>query len=205
MVEALNFFRKPYVEDPRTEKGLKWLLMMRQNDGGWIGSPLITLKFNDPETIRLSTQYAEPLKLDKTLPSSHNWTGMVIRAFAAYKKYKKSEETRIAANLLKSKFFQEDGYNSYQSASYWVKFQYPFWWNNLLAAMDSISLIGLDKEDNDIKNALEWFIDNQDNNGLWKLDYNKKKNENNKEHEMKLWVSLAICRVIKRFYGLHEK
>jgi hypothetical protein len=191
-----------YADDPRVDKGFQWLLAMRQDDLGW-SIPIITHKFDRATQYRLTSEYAEPVEPDRSRPFSHNWTGMVLRAFAVHEKYRQSEAARVAAHLLKSRFFQPDCCTSYQAASYWVRFEYPFWWNNLVAALDSLSLIGLSKEDEHIKPALIWLIDHQEENGLWKVSYAKaqeKERETAKAREMKRWVSLAICRVFRRLY-----
>jgi len=193
-----------YEDDPRIEKGFQWLLSMRQDDMGW-SVPLITHAFDRETKYKLVSQYAEPVEPDRSKPFSHNWTGMVLRAFAAHSKYRKSEAAKIAANLLKSRFFQPDCYTSYQAASYWVKFQYPFWWNNLVAALDSVSLIAPSR-DEQMQKALDWLIDHQEADGLWRTSYAKgKKVDNAKMREMGLWVSLAICRVFKRLYENEAK
>ena len=191
-----------YADDPRIDKGFQWLLAMRQDDLGW-SIPIITHKFDRATQYRLTSEYAEPVEPDRSKPFSHNWTGMVLRAFAVHEKYRQSEAARVAAHLLKSRFFQPDCYTSYQAASYWVRFEYPFWWNNLVAALDSLSLIGLLEEDEHIKPALIWLVDHQEENGLWKVSYAKaqeKEKETAKAREMKRWVSLAICRVFRRLY-----
>jgi len=192
-----------YAGDPRIEKGFQWLLGMRQNDGGWT-IPLLTHKLDRVTQYRLTSEYAEPIEPDRSKPFSHNWTGMVLRAFAVHEKYRRSAAAHAAANLLKSRFFQPDFYTSYQAASYWVRFDYPFWWNNLLAALDSLSLIGFSKDDEHIREAQVWLIDHQGENGLWEVSYAKAKDkdrETPKTRELKLWVTLAICRVLTR---LHE-
>jgi hypothetical protein len=128
---------------------------------------------------------------------------MVLRAFAVHPVYRESEAAITAAGLLKSRFFQPDAYTSYQASSYWVRFDYPFWWNNLLSALDSLSLIGLSQDDVQIKQALNWLRDHQEESGLWKVAYNKpgeREKDTAAVRERKLWVSLAICRVFRRFY-----
>jgi len=135
-----------YADDPRVEKGLQWLLEMQQDDGGWT-IPILTHPFDGETIYHLTSQYAEPVEPDRSKPFSHNWTGMVLRAFAVHPAYRNSEEARKAACLLVSRFFQPDCYTSYQAASYWVRFEYPFWWNHLVSALDSVSLIGLSKGD----------------------------------------------------------
>jgi hypothetical protein len=186
-----------YADDPRIEKGFKWLLSMRQNDGGWT-IPILTHKFDKDTMYRLTSEYAEPVESDRSKPFSHNWTDMVLRAFAFHPKYRKSKEAKHAANLLKSRFFKPDVYSSYKAANYWVRFM--FWWPNLITALNSLSLMEFSKDDPDIKRALHWFIDNQEPNGLWRITYAKRVVENEKTKERKLWVSLAICRIFKRFY-----
>ncbi len=189
-----------YADDPRIDKGFQWLLAMRQDDRGW-SIPIITHKFDRATQYRLTSEYAEPVEPDRSKPFSHNWTGMVLRAFAVHEKYRQSEAARVAADLLKSRFFQPDCYTSYQAASYWLRLEYPFWWNNLVAALDSLSLIGLSKKDEHIKPALIWLVDHQEENGLWKVSYAKaQEKETAKAREMKRWVSLAICRVFRRLY-----
>jgi hypothetical protein len=189
-----------YAGDPRIERGFQWLLAMRQDDQGWT-VPIITYKLDRATQYRLTSEYAEPLEPDRSKPFSHNCTGMVIRAFAVHPNYRNSKAASVAAHLLKSRFFQPDCYTSYQAASYWVRFDYPFWWNNLVAALDSISLIDLTSNDEPIKQSLKWFVEHQEENGLWKVSYarpHEKEKETAKARETKLWVSLAICRVFKR-------
>jgi len=196
-----------YEDDPRIEKGLQWLLSMRQDDGGWvIGSPgwqgIPNFKWSYIAEITADKK-AETLKaFDKSQPFSHAGTGMVIRAFAAHPQYRKSPEALQAAQLLKSHFFKEDNYNSYKHPDNWIRFEYPFWWNNLIAALDSISLIGIPSTDSDISKALDWFVANQTESGLWKISYSKihKSPPNSKTEEEKLWISLAVCRIFQRYF-----
>jgi hypothetical protein len=189
-----------YADDPRIERGFEWLLAMRQDDGGW-SIPLITNKFDRATQYRLTSQHAEPVQPDRSKPFSHNWTGMVLRSFAVHPEYRKSEAAKAAASLLVSTFFQPDRYTSYKAASYWVRFDYPFWWNNLVSALDSVSLIGLTRDDEQIGKALDWLVDHQEEDGLWRVSYAKPdmpEKDTAKAREKRLWVSLAICRVLKR-------
>jgi hypothetical protein len=195
-----------YENDPRIEKGFKWLLDMRQSDGGWvIGSPgMIGMNLSRSEINNLtSNKNRETMNyFDKSKPFSAAGTGMVIRAFAVHSKYKNSKYATKAAELLKSKFFKKDNWTSYQHPDNWIRFQFPFWWTNLISALDSISLIGLPKEDPDIKNALKWLTDHQESEGLWNVSYSKihKSPDNRRTFETRLWLTLTICRILKRFY-----
>ncbi len=190
-----------YVDEQRVEHCFQWLLGMRQADGGW-SIPMITHKLDRATQYRLSSQYAEPLEPDRTKSFSHNATGMILRAFAAHPVYRHSDAARTAANLLAGRFFQPDAYTSYHAASYWLRFEYPFWWNNLVSALDSLSLMGIGKDDEQIRMALDWLVDHQQPGGLWKVSYalpDEVEKDTPKAQAMKLWISLAICRVFKRY------
>ncbi len=189
-----------YEDDPRVERCFQWLLFMRQDDGGW-SIPMITHKFTREEQYKLSSEFLPPVEPDRSKPFSHNWTGMVLRAFAAHPEYRLSEEAKLAADLLKSRFFEPDFYTSYQDALYWVRFEYPFWWNNLVSALDSLAKMGYSSQDPQINRAIHWLIENQQPDGLWKINYFSNAPEKNsaKVSEMKLWVTLAICRILKQF------
>jgi len=189
-----------YVDDARVERAFHWLLQMRQNDGGWT-IPLLTHKFNREEQYFLTSEYTKPIEPDRSKPFSHNWTGMVLRAFAAHPHYCKSEAAHTAGALLKSRFFQPDVYSSYQSASYWVWFEYPFWWNNLIAALDSLARIGFKCGDEDISKAVDWIVDHQGENGLWKVSYMKsEQKETAKTENMEYWIGLSVCRILKQLF-----
>jgi hypothetical protein len=192
-----------YEDDPRIERGFRWLLAMRQDDGGW-SIPLITHKFDRATRYRLTSEYAEPVQPDRSKPFSHNWTGMVLRAFAVHPEYRKSQAAKVAADLLASRFFQPDRYSSYKAAGHWLRFDHPFWWNNLVAALDSVSLIGLTKENQQIRKAVDWLIEHQEQDGLWRVSYAQpdvRETETARKRETRRWVSLAICRVMKRLQG----
>ena len=89
-----------YVKDERIEKGMRWLLSMRQDDGGWI-IPLMMYKAKD--YYRFFDK--PPIPPEKKLSFSHMATGMVIRPFAAHPSFKKLPEALQVGNLLKSRFF----------------------------------------------------------------------------------------------------
>jgi hypothetical protein len=178
-----------YENDKRVEKGIEWLLDMRQEDGGWI-APLLLYKMSDYYKICMQP----PVQPLRHLPFSHTISGMVIRAFAAHSHFKKSPEAKRAGFLLKGRFFQKDAYTSRQAESYWVKFQFPFWWSDLLTVLDSLMRMEFSPKDEDIQKGLDWLIDNQCENGLWHASYGKT-GENIPDY----WITFAVCRVLRYF------
>ena len=119
-----------------------------------------------------------------------------MRAFAAHTKYKQSEEAAKAGELLATRFFRRDAYPDRQSVEFWLKFSYPFWQTDLLSSLDSLSLVGFNAENPQIKKAISWFVTKQQQNGAWKL-----KLISGKDKDLDLWITLAICRVFKKFHG----
>lgn len=177
-----------FAEDARIEQGLQWLLSMRQDAGGWI-IPIRSRRDSTLKLLRLRT----PVQPDRSLPFSHLATGVVLRAFAAHPRYRKRADVKDAGELLKSRFFKPDKYPDRRTASFWTKIRYPFWFTDILSALDSLSWLGFSVNDVHIAEGVEWLVLHQQNTGLWKASYEMK------DREIDLWTSLAVCRVLKRF------
>jgi hypothetical protein len=179
-----------YGDDPRVEKGLEWLLAMRQDDGGW----LVPAQTVPPKQKTSAFWLSDPILADRSKPHAHLATGMALRAFAAHPAYRRRPEVIAAAEALKSRFFRPDKYNDRKASSYWLKFQFPFWWTSLLSALDTLSWLGFDRGDVDVAKGLDWFLANQAPDGLWETGYGSGKRAQENRH----WVGLAVCRVLRR-------
>jgi len=177
-----------YDRDPRAERAFQWLLLMRQNDGGW-AIPIRTRVIGLTHAV-MRSRTVEP---DKSRPSSHMATGVVLRAFAAHSRYRKSKEARTAGELLASQLLKRDRYPDRADVSYWTKFTFPFWFTDLLSALDSLSLLGSTAQHPQIKKGLDWLVSRQQPNGLWDVSRLKLSSDTPS-------ISLAICRVFRRFY-----
>ncbi|MBN1320125.1 MAG: terpene cyclase/mutase family protein [Thermoleophilia bacterium] len=189
-----------YTEDSRIDRGMQWLLSMRQDDGGWT-VPVLTRGFDAATMRRITSQHAEPVEPDRAMPFSHNWTNMVLQAFAAHPVYRHSQEARAAALMMKSRFFKPDSYSSYRAPSYWIRF--AFWWPNLLTALETLASLGFSAADDDITDALDWFADQQREDGQWDMSYTWGKSGKSipGKPEERLWLTLRICRVLRQ-YGM---
>jgi hypothetical protein len=128
-------------------------------------------------------------------PSSHLATGVVLRAFAAHPSMHSSSVAKEAGELLASRLFTSDKYPDRKGREYWLKFSFPFWFPDLLSVLDSLSLIGLSPQDERIAAGIEWFVNAQREDGTWRLKYLR-----DGDKDVDLWVHLAICRMLKRFY-----
>ena len=195
-----------YGEDVRVERALRWLLAVRQDDGGWApGSPCVLgwrdLSWREWCAI-ISDPSAEPLRVfDGSRPFSAHATGMALRAFAAHPTYRSSREARQAARLLQSKLLLEDNWSSYRHPDHWVRFQFPFWWTNLVTALDTISLLAVASDDDGGQRAVDWLVEHQLESGLWDVSYSsihRAPVRNDNTHRQQCWITLAICRVLQR-------
>jgi hypothetical protein len=181
-----------YADDPRIHKGFEWLVSMRQRGGGWV----VPLQAVPAKKKRAGIWRAPPVRPDRRKPFSHLVTGMVLRAFASDPTYRKSREARLAGAALKVRFFRPDKYDDRKAVLFWTKFQYPFWWTNILTAMDSLSLVGYTLRDIDMVKGANWFQLYQGEDGLWDTAY-----DHAKDSFLRRWVGLAVCRVFKRLFA----
>jgi hypothetical protein len=61
-------------------------------------------------------------------------------------------------------------------------------------ALDSISLTGLGVEDPQVASGIQWFLDHQDDDGLWPTGYGKGR----RAESARRWVGLRACVILKR-------
>jgi len=179
-----------YADDQRVLRALDWLLTMQQKDGGWI-IPLNMYKQSYYYEIALKA----PIPPDKELPSSHMTTGMVLRGLCAHPDYRNKQAVQRAGELLAERLFKEDAFTFRQAASYWFKLQYPYWWTNLLSALESLAALYFKSYDPRIRKGLEWFRENQNPGGTWTSSYEAK------DPDADGWITYAVCRMVKSFLG----
>ncbi len=96
---------------------------------------------------------------------------------------------------LKQRLFQADKYTDRKAPSYWLKFQFPFWWTSLLTALDTLSMLGFGKEEAEIARGLDWFVAHQAEDGLWPTGYG----QGRQAEANRRWVGLAVCRMLRRY------
>lgn len=123
-------------------------------------------------------------------------TGVVLRTFAVHPHYQQSEAAKQATSLLASRFFMPDAYADRRAVSYWESVSFLFWFTDIVSALDSLSLLGLERENPHIATALEWLKARQQWDGLFELKLLR-----DRDKDLRFWVCLAICRIFRR---LHE-
>lgn len=176
--------------DARVEKGFRWLLEVRQSDGGWV-VPAQTLpaKARTEEFWRGAPVAAAPIA-----PSSSLATGMILPALAVHPAYRSSVEACRAAELLNERIFRPDLYGDRKGVEYWTKFQYPFWWPNILTLLTALGEMGYAGSNRAVGACLDWFVRHQAEDGLWPTGYG----HGSREREARAWVGMAIVRALRQ-------
>ncbi|HVP23291.1 MAG TPA: prenyltransferase/squalene oxidase repeat-containing protein [Conexivisphaerales archaeon] len=183
-----------YGDDPRISRGFSWLSSMRQDDGGW-ALPIRTRALKLDEAW-MKTEAVEPLR---SRPFSHLITGMVLRAYAAHPMQRKSAVALGAAKLLCSRILERDAYTDRGDPGFWTRFSFPFWFTDLVSALDSLSLLGVSPEEPGVAKGLAWLRGHQRADGTWEVRIVR-----GRDKDSRLWVSFAASRAIKRFYRIGE-
>lgn len=181
-----------YSEDDRVDMAFRWLISIRQTDGGW-AIPFRTA--DKAGQVRWTeVMRSKPVRPDTSRPFSHMVTGMVLRAFAAHERYRRSAEARTAGSLVARRFFRADSYADRRAREFWERISFPFWFTDVVSALDSLSLLGFKDDHVGICNALQWLAARQRKDGSFRVKLLRDR-DRNASH----WVCLAACRVFKRF------
>jgi hypothetical protein len=183
--------RLGYENDARVERGLQFLLDHRQDDGGWAWRGVRTDS--------------------AARPSSHLVTGMVLRAFASSVARRSSREARRAAELLATRFLQPDRYPDRKAPGFWEVLTEPRFYTDVLDALDTVTAIGLGKENSGVRTAEAYLRSRQSTDGLWypgppptKSDavaaaaVKTKGAKDPKDTEAAIWLTLRVLVVLRR-------
>jgi len=181
-----------YADDPRIAKVFRWLLATRQSDGGW-AIPLRTVGVPFAEFVDLM-RHPSPIAPDRSKPSSHLVTGMVLRAFAAHPVHRGSAEARQAGELLAWRLYRRDAYGDRGDVSYWERVSFPFWFTDIVSALDTLSRLGFSVDVPTIRVALDRLKKIQRTDGTFGLRLMKNKNK-----DLPWWICLAVCRSLMRW------
>ena len=175
--------------DPRVEAAFQYLLERRQDDGGWAWRGVRTDS--------------------AARPSSHLVTGMVLRAYASSFARRSSREARRAAELLATRFLQPDRYPDRKAPSHWELLTEPRFYTDVLDALDTVTAIGLGKENSGVRTAEAYLRSRQSADGLWYpgpaptkaesfAGAGKKAARDPKETEAAIWLTLRVLVVLRR-------
>jgi hypothetical protein len=181
-----------YGRDPRVTRCFQWLLRIRQADGGW-AIPMLTIhgRWHQPS---LSLPALPP---DPDRPSSHMVTGIVLRAFAAHSVRRRSAAAQGAAQFLAGRLFARDSYPGRDTPDFWTHCVFPFWFTDIVSALDSLTLLGVGPEHPQVREAFEWLARSQRTDGLFHV----RPGHGAGAATGLRWITLAACRALKRAPG----
>jgi hypothetical protein len=173
--------------DERVARGFGFLLQWRQADGGWAW---------------------RGVRSDSSArPSSHLITGMALRAFAASPSRRTSREARRAAELLATRFLQPDRYPDRKAPSYWEQLTEPRFYVDMLDALDTVTAVGLGKENSGVRTAEAYVRGRQSQDGLWYPGAPQSPDggrtaaappKEGKEREAARWLTVRALSVLRR-------
>jgi hypothetical protein len=169
--------------DKRVAEGFRFLLQNRQADGGWAWR---------------GVRCDSPAR-----PSSHLITGMALRAFAASSSRRSSREARRAAELLATRFLQPDRYPDRKAPTFWEQLAEPRFYLDMLDALDTVTAVGLGKENSGVRTAEAYVRGRQSADGLWypggpPVPGAPKVEPSAKEREAARWLTVRALSVLRR-------
>lgn len=174
-------------DDRRVRRVFDWLAATRQDDGGW-AIPLRT------RGRTFSCLGDTTITADRTKPSSHLVTGVVLRAFAVHPRRRRGAVARHGASLLAASLFNRDRYPDRAAPDFWTRCGFPFWHTDVIAALDTLGRIGHPASDPQVRRALAWLAGRQRPDGSFELTLLR-----TRDKALPQWLGLAICRAVMRF------
>jgi hypothetical protein len=188
-----SLIRFGYLEDPRIQKGIEWIVKYQTFDDG-TGKPKGWPYDNRKPCYGKHTCHmgaAKALKaLAEILPQE--------RSYAVNRKISEGAEY-----FLKHHIYKRSHDLTQVSKPYWLEFGFP-----LMASSDTLEmadiLTKLGYRDKRMKEAIDLIISKQDNSGKWNLErtYNGRYQARiEQQGKPSKWITLRALKVLKRFYA----
>jgi hypothetical protein len=97
--------------------------------------------------------------------------------------------------MLAGRLCKPDVYVDRRAPEYWERVSFPFWFTDIVSALDSLSMVGFGVNDARIQAALEWLYKKQNPEGDFDL-----KIVRGRDKFTNYWIALAVCRLMKRLF-----
>ncbi len=130
-----------------------------------------------------------------------------LEALELFSFFQDTLDRRLITNAFKPlQYHKEYGKSLYyfgRSKKFWT-FKYPFVWYNALYIADVLSRFNVFKQEELLKEIIEWILKSQDNNGRFKptsmfRHYKNWDFANKKENSP--WITFICCKILKQYYS----
>lgn len=190
-----SLIRFGYLNDPRLQKGIKWIIrFMRFNDG----------TEDDPQV--------PPYNHYETcwgLHTCHMGVVKALKALSAVLTERRSQEIndtieKAAEFLLIHHIYKRSHNLNKASKPGWLKFGFPLMYQtDALEILDILTELGI--KDSRMDEAINLVIAKQDDEGKWRLENNYSNDRLlipfGQKSEQSKWITLRAMRVLKRYRG----
>ena len=121
---------------------------------------------------------------------------MVLRAFAAHPGWLNAIEVQEAGELLATRLYKRDTYTDEGGLriGYWERVSFPFWFTDIVSALDTLSRLGVNPQTPTISAALARLRELQRADGTFAFKLLRAKDK-----DLPWWICLAVCRSLNRW------
>lgn len=191
---AFSLIRLGYLDDPRVERGIEWIVKYQRFDDGEAWPPKVW-----------------PYEKATSCFGKHSCHMGVVKSLKALAEIPAKRRSTAVADtiergveyLLKHHIYKRSHDLSRVSKPGWLRFGFP-----LMYQTDALEILGiltkLGCRDERMQEAVDLVLSKQDERGRWKLEstFNGRFQTNvEQKGESSKWVTLNALRVLKRFYG----
>jgi len=189
-----SLIRLGYLEDPRVQRGINWIITYQRFDDG-IEEPPKGWPYD-----RYEKRYGKH--------TCHMGVVKALKALAEIPTNKRSQDVKStiekgAEHMIKHHVHKRSHDLSQVSKPSWLRFGFPLMWNT-----DTLEILGiltkLGYRDKRMQEAEDLVISKQDDRGKWKLEstFNGRFQANiERKCKPSKWITLNALRVLKRIYG----
>ncbi len=189
---AAALIRMGYLKDPRTERALRWLVKIQNEDGGWL-CPYWRAHARDTHSCFYGTIC--PLEAFSEIPKN-NVTGEMREAIE-----------RGTEFLLMHRLFKADHHDFKVIDHSWLKLNFPWFYGyDILRGLDILTKLDY-VEDERLSDAVQVLLEKRCSDGTWILEKTPTgRMQTNIEAKGKpsKWITLIALRVLKRLRKLDE-
>ena len=201
----LNQFRMD--RDPRTYRLEQWLIRMQRPDGGW-SIPYVQdvrylpkykhMRMNDfMALVQGDDRPSRDPKEHEHIPSCVWTTLAVLRGFSWSPSMRYRKEMGRGADFVLDRIFRRNHHASfYLSEKNWTTLKYPLYFGSGLSALEVLTLMGHESEDERMEEGMRWLLKARSKDGFW---YRSDRPSPDQDQ----WITLTVLCTLVRYAGMY--